>query len=395
MTLAIADLPVVDSHCHLFLPSLETRPLDRFWTLSTLPVPPEDIHSTVFFQMVKKRFAQFLGLSEDAPFEALAEERSALYRADPAGYVERLFADAGLGTLLVDIGYPSLENEGYEVNPDDIKTILPRREVRFVVGVERVLHSLLKRGLSFAGFTEGFRVELARQVAQWQAVAVKSTIAYHTGLDIRPVARDQAERAYFRIVRQPQVNGAMQYGQESRSEDAKVYRDFMLLETIEFCLEHSLPLQLHTGMGAVPAIDVRLSNPLNLRWLISDPHFGRATIVLVHAGYPNHAEAAFLVNTYPNLWLDLSETVPFVGSGVRSRLLEVFEMAPLRKVMYGSDGVNVPETLWFSCVEFKQRLAEALDTLVSAGQVTEEFALESAAGILAANSRRLYGLSHQ
>ena len=363
MGMRLNELSVIDSHCHPFLPSMEAGSFESNWTLSNLPVGQDDLRSTVLVQMMRTRLARFLDL-DDPSFETLAERRAACYQADPVGYVNSLFADAGLRTLLVDVGYPSLETEGYEADLDDFRSLARQCEVRFVIGIERVLYSLLRQGLGFAEFVEAYRAELGRQVVGSKAVALKSTIAYHTGLDIQIVHRDRAKKAYTRVAGESHTDGAPQYGEESRSEDAKYYRDFMLLETIDFCLERGLPLQLHTGMGAVPAIDVRLSNPLHLRWLISDSHYGAATIVLVHAGYPHDAGAAFLVSTYPNLWLDLSEMVPFAGPGIRSRLLEILETAPLRKVLYGSDGVNVPETLWFASVEFKHRLADALDTLV-------------------------------
>lgn len=97
-------------------------------------------------------------------------------------------------------------------------------------------------------------------------------------------------------------------------------------------------MQVHTGMGDSPEIDIRLADAAHLRWLISDGHFGEATIVLVHGGYPHHAGAGFLASAYPNVWLDVSEIVPFIGPGVTSRVLELFEMAPLSKITYGSDG---------------------------------------------------------
>jgi len=375
MTLELSALPVVDSHCHLFLPQLEDKSFDRYWTLSTLPLDPADIRSSVLFQMMKTRLARFLGLPDSAPFDEIALARTRRYRADPTSYVGALFADAGIGSLLIDIGYPSEEDEGIDIDPGEFTALLAGQDIRIIVRIEPVMFSLLKRKLSFAEFVDEYRAELLSQLDEHAAVALKTTIAYYTGLEVRPVSARRAERAYAEVLGAPEGEA-----------------DFFLLEALEIAIERRLPMQVHTGMGDSPEIDIRLADPAHLRWLISDSHFGEATIVLVHSGYPHHAGAGFLASAYPNVWLDVSEMVPFIGPGVTSRLLELFEMAPLRKITYGSDGFNIPEVFWFAAVQFRRSLAEALEQLVSAGHVSSGFALEAAAGILCENARRLYRL---
>ena len=383
MTLDLTALPAVDTHCHLFLPELEEKPFNRYRTLSTLPLDPADIRSTVLFQTMKSRLARFLGLPETAPFEKIAAERTRRYRTDPTSYVGALFADAGIGTLLIDIGYPSEEDEGIDIDPGEFRKMLAGQDIRIIVRIEPVMYSLLKRQLSFAEFVDEYRAELVRQLDEY-AVALKTTIAYYTGLEVRPVARGRAERAY----------GAIAGAAEGEADPAalKEYRDFFLLEALEIGMERGLPMQVHTGMGDSPEIDIRLADPAHLRWLIADDHLGKATVVLVHAGYPHHAAAGFLVSAYPNVWLDVSEMVRCVSPGVTARLLELFEMAPLSKIMYGSDGFNIPEVFWFGAVQFRRGLAAALESLVAAGRVSQAFALEAAEGILSENARRLYRL---
>jgi predicted TIM-barrel fold metal-dependent hydrolase len=384
MTLDLSGLPLVDSHCHLFLPQLEDKSFDRYWTLSTLPLEPDDIHSSVLFQMMRARLARFLGLSETVPFEEVAAERARRYHGDPTSYIGALFADAGIGTVLIDIGYPSEEDEGIEIDTGDFRALLEGQDMRIIVRIEPVMYSLLKRKLSFAEFVDEYRSELLRQLDEHAAVALKTTIAYYTGLEVRPVARGRAERAYGAVAGAP--------AGEADQAALKEYRDFFLLEALEVAMERGLPMQVHTGMGDSPEIDIRLADPSHLRWLIADDHFGKATVVLVHGGYPHHAAAGFLVSAYPNVWLDVSEMVPFVGPGVTSRLLELFEMAPLSKIMYGSDGFNIPEVFWFAAVQFRRGLSEALESLVAAGHVSHGFALEAAGGILRETARRLYRL---
>ena len=103
-------------------------------------------------------------------------------------------------------------------------------------------------------------------------------------------------------------------------------------------------------------------------------------------------EAAFLANAYPNVYIDLSETIPFVSVGLKGRLLSLLEMAPTTKIMYGSDGFNIPELYWFSAVQTKRALTSTLGDLVRHEGLGEEDAVCIGESFLAENARRLYKL---
>jgi hypothetical protein len=67
-------------------------------------------------------------------------------------------------------------------------------------------------------------------------------------------------------------------------------------------------------------------------------------------------------------------------------------MAPLSKVVYGSDGFNTPEINYTSAKLGKQALAQVLTDLVADGMIGESDAQEAGGMILAGNARELYGL---
>ena len=84
----------------------------------------------------------------------------------------------------------------------------------------------------------------------------------------------------------------------------------------------------------------------------------------MHTGYPWHGEAAYMANVLPRVYCDVSEGIPFAGHAARRILSEVLEMAPLSKVLYGSDGFGVPEINYTSAKLAKQALGQVLNGLI-------------------------------
>ena len=169
----------------------------------------------------------------------------------------------------------------------------------------------------------------------------------------------------------------------------KKLRDHLLCRALELCMEHDVPMQIHTGMGDFE-VNLVLCRPGYLMDLLRFPAYRGCRVLLVHGGYPYHREAAYMANVLPRVWCDLSEGIPFAGNAAWDILRGVLAMAPLTKICYGSDGFKVPEIMYTSAKLGKQAVASVLAELVSDGMLTQCDA-ESAAGlILSGNARELY-----
>ncbi|MGD0612308.1 MAG: amidohydrolase family protein [Anaerolineales bacterium] len=381
MKLDLTNLKIVDDHCHPFDPKREDKGFEQYWTLSMLPIPPMDMKNTLLYRLVLKELGGFLELGPGATEDEILHKRNELYKGNPKGYLDRLFRAAHIDTLILDIGYPAEEFTGYSVDIDQFTSLLPGSMARIIVRIEPIIFRLLSQDLVFAEFVDKFNTTLDEDIRKHRAVALKTVIAYLTGLEIKKVSRDDAAKAYD-AYRADKSNKAAEKGM----------RDYLVLQTLEACIRYDIPLQMHTGMGDSPLIDVRLSNPLLLFGMFSDEHYGKAKYVIVHAGYPYTGETGFLVNNYPNVWVDISEMNPFAGIGIEPKLLELMEMAPMTKIMYGSDGYNIPELFWFASVYLKKSLGRALDRLIENDTMDEAYARQVAAWILGENAKRLYRL---
>ena len=382
-----SENPVIDAHCHPFLPEKESRPFEAYLTLSDLPQKHEDLTSTMLYRQVMRELGRLLRLKGET---RIIEERQRRIKSDPSSYINTLFDDAGIEALLVDSGYPFKEFTGYEIDLGDFSEMIGR-EAHEIFRLEVAVYGLLKGLVPFDDAAEDMRTQV-REAVRGGVVALKSIVAYRTGLEYRAWDEGMAKRSW------EEMTGLVREGRKPgevlavRNERNKSIYDTFLMVGIEEAGRLDVPIQIHTGMGDSPSMDLRLANPAQLYNLLQDERTRKAKLVLTHGGYPYVEEAAFLINAYPNVYLDFSETIPFTSVGTKSRFLSLLEMAPTTKIMYGSDGFNVPEIHWFAAIQTRRALAAVLGELTEHGECSEEEVLRIGGDFLADNARRLYRL---
>ncbi len=385
--LSFADCTVVDAHCHPFLPNKETRTFEAYLTLSDIPQRHEDLTSTMLYRILMRELSRALGERGE---ENIIMERQRRIKSDPSGYIQMLFDEAGIETLLVDSGYPFKEFVGYEIDLNDFSEMIGR-DVHEIFRIEVAIHGLLKGLAPYDRAIEDFRAQIEEAVTSG-CIALKSVIAYRTGLAVKNWEGGAAKQAWGEMTSMVRDGKKPSVVLSERNERNKSVYDTFLRVGVEEARRLGVPLQIHTGIGDSPSMDLRNANPSQLYDLLQNPVAQEASIVLTHGGYPYIEEAAFLANAYPNLYIDLSETIPFVSVGLRGRLLTLLEMAPTTKIMYGSDGFNIPELYWFSAIQTKKALASTLEELTRHEGLGEENAMRIGENFLAGNARRLYHL---
>lgn len=386
-----STLPVIDVHCHPFTPPGQMA-ANEFVDAMAFPggsvkfmaeggVAVDDAliaelqrvrRDTLYFRYALHQLAAFFECEPDLPQIVEARNRA---MQDYRAYTERLFKACGLVGLVADFGYPQPPVDVSQFRADMPAEIVP------LFRIEPLIVDLLKTDIGWAEFKRRYDDTIARALAREGYLGLKSIIAYRTGLDISPLSRapDQGLQALDAIRRG--IGG----------QAMKKLRDHLLCRALELCIEYNVPMQIHTGMGDY---EVNLVNcrPALLMDLLRFPTFRACKVLLVHTGYPYHAEAGYMANMLPRVYCDVSEGLPFAGQAARRIFAETLEMAPLSKVVYGSDGYTLPETYYVGAVLGKMALAQALESLVSDGFLSQREGQEAAGLILAGNARRLYGL---
>lgn len=370
------DTPAVDSHCHAFDPgSLGDDLLPRL-TLSEEPLDRSTTSTTLLARRLVADLASFLGCEADEA--AVNVARSRAIAADRQAYVRALFDDAGLEILLCDTGYPVDEELEPVVGLTGFAE-LTGRDCFAVTRVEHLARRILRQRPSFAGFVNAFDSAVDEAVDSG-AVALKSIVAYTTGLDVELTSIEEATRSYAEVV----PTGDLTHG--------KALNDFLFVRTIEKAIEHDVPLQIHTGMGDGPWLDMSTARPILLRRVLFDAGLRRARLVLTHAGYPWVEESGWLASQYANVFVDISEMTPFASSGLARKLLALLEMAPTDKIMFGTDGFGVPEIHWLGAKLAREALDSALSELMASGWIDAGLPDEIARKVLRENALRIYRL---
>jgi uncharacterized protein len=388
----VDHLPVVDVHCHPFLnrgavSAEEFTDLSAFgggsreymeqgglaWSQDVRDELQRGKRNTLYFKRMILDLAKFFGVEPD--LGAVLEARNAAVAAGYTEYVAQLYGEAGLDTAIFDFGIPLPMLDVAAVRSELPIEVVP------VFRIEPLIADLLKTDIGWAEFQRHYDDTIADALTNQGFKGVKSIIAYRTGLDVSPLSRtpDQGFQA-LDAIRRGLGGGSM-----------KKLRDHLLCRALDLCMEHDVPMQIHTGMGDFE-VNLVLCRPGYLMDLLRFPAYRACRVLLVHTGYPYHREAAYMANVLPRVWCDLSEGIPFAGNAAWDILRGVLAMAPLTKICYGSDGFKVPEIMYTSAKLGKQAMASVLTELVSDGMLTQCDA-ESAAGlILSGNTRTLYQL---
>ncbi|MGD1698491.1 amidohydrolase family protein [Dapis sp. BLCC M229] len=151
-------------------------------------------------------------------------------------------------------------------------------------------------------------------------------------------------------------------------------------------------MQFHTGFGD-PDLDLRLSNPLHLRFLLEDNRFHNAPIILLHASYPYTREAGYLASVYPNVYIGFGLAIPSLSvAGMRYVIRQLMELTPISKLMYSSDAHLIPDLYYLGAKWGRKVLGEVLDESVKDGDLTVNEAEEIAVDILHRNACNIYQL---
>ena len=280
--------------------------------------------------------------------------------ADPAAYAASLLRATGTERLLVDDGYPPPDEGCSWEEMGELADCKAHPLMR----LERVAEEALD--VSFGDFRERIRAEVATARARG-FVGLKTIAAYRTGLDIAPSDPVAAKEAF--AVSGPRI-------------ESKPLLELALWDALEANATDPLPVQVHAGFGDADLF-LPTVNPGYLKPLIE--RFRETRFVLLHC-YPYVREAGWLAHVYGNVWFDLSLTIPHV-SRPAEMVRQALELAPVSKLLYGSDAARTPELYFLAAKWWREALAEVLRDSLPADE-----AEDAGRAILRANAIDLYGL---
>ncbi len=373
----LSNIPLADNHCHGIFQS--QRPGDltawrQFFTESSDPVMRSThVATTLFYRRLIREMAAF--------FECEPTEEAVLaarQQHDDQSLISTFLRAANFDVLFIDKGYPPPEMLLSDVTVSDLANC----RVAPMLRVELLLQRLIAENNTLAAVVEALRTAL-NDVRGQGYVALKSIVAYRTGLNIRTWNIDDVEEAFAVARRELQERGSLRLA-------LKPLLDTLLHVTFAEAARQELPVQFHTGYGDTDA-DMLLANPLYLRAVLERREYRAMQVVLLHESYPYTQQGAYLATVYENVYLDLSYGIPYLGyHEMLAFTRAALSVAPFSKLLYSSDAVGVPEIHWVSALNGRSILGQVLGESVVHGDLSTTEAEKAGVAVLHDNAIRLY-----
>jgi hypothetical protein len=291
--------------------------------------------------LLSRRLAKYL----DCEVKDISDARAQASSNWPT-YVRGLMADAGIDEFIFDVG---AERRG------DVTAFyadLLDRPVHWLGRIDPVIDDLMKQG-SDAEIIVSEVERFCRESVAAGCVGFKTAIAYRTGLAVRAnVTIDQAQDSLDLDV--------------PVRRRGKACRDLAFQRALGVAAETGHPFQIHTGFGD-SSLRLSESNPLLLEEILRSEEGSAAPIVLIHGSYPFTEELGFLASSRANVFAEVSLFNIFTPLQVAQRLVQLLELVPTDRIIFGTDGHEQPETFWFAAHVLNDAWSQASEELLRAG----------------------------
>lgn len=372
-----SEIPCIDNHCHPYLFEVDPAhysPLESCVGFKD-GSPESNAHRDhmLYNRWAIRELAKFLGVEANAA--AVAKARASV--GDEGEYVKRLFADEGVKGLVIDTGYPQPPVDMTEFRKRVPTTLYP------VFRIEPLIKALLDERVSDHGeFVRRYDAAIRRALREEGFIAVKSIIAYRTGLEIKMEHESDAAGA---------IGLAAALAEPSVMPASKPLRDHLLLRAMRICREENASFHVHTGIGDADIVLARC-NPALLNETLKQPGYRDTKVVLIHC-YPYVEEASWMASALPNVWIDLSEGVPFALVAADRIFEKAFDLAPINRIFFGTDAFAAPEHTWLGAKLAKQSLARVLQGFLDRGFIEAHEGYGIAEKVLIGNALDMYARS--
>ena len=376
--LDITSIPVVDNHCH---PVLLNQHMDalRFRSYCTEATDPsfaeKHVPNTVYYLWLLRQMATFYGCERNE--DDILAARS---RLGSDTLLEHLLRAANIDTLVLDPAYP-LSSACY--TPERMGQLGHCRAVK-MLRLETLMQELILDYSDFDEVIERF-ADQVRHVHEHGHCALKSIVAYRTGLNIAEWSKDEAAAAFLEARTQASEQGQLRIAQQPLI-------DYLLHIAFQQAAEQQLPIQFHTGYGDRDT-DMQLGNPLHLREVLERKDYHGMAVVLLHESYPYCQLGAYLAAIYPHVYFDLSYAIPFLDKlEMLAFTRQALSLAPASKLMFSTDGIHLPEMHWAGALRGRSIIGQVLDEMIDADEIDEDQGYDIAQQILHDTAYAVYKL---
>jgi predicted TIM-barrel fold metal-dependent hydrolase len=351
------------------------------------------LKNSLFTVYMVKEMAAYLKCRET--LEDVVAARNERTRADYYAYMRDLFKDVHIANVMNDTGCcGGLTDASFAKFGEAIKPA----QLRPIARVDHIEEPLLKEDISFDVLESRFLAAVRSALDDngnfgMKSYGMKSYLLPEIGL-IEPIYDPSVAKKGWEEYKQ--TRNTKYPDRVQAAANGKVIRQYTLTLSMEECLKRNMPMQFHAGDGEPPEIILRNQHPYYLEEIVrfeKDGLMRMPKVIAIHAGYPLLGEEVWLTYLYTNCYMDVSVITALITEGLTRRYLEILEVVPFSKVLFGSDAYHLPELYWLAGKWGKPYLARALAIYVDEGILDEEGALQKARQILYENNRRVYNIT--
>lgn len=200
------------------------------------------------------------------------------------------------------------------------------------------------------------------------AIAVKSQHAYNRTLRWQERSDADAAKALDVYLRD---------GKESDEASRLCLGDWCWARGVELCIEHDLPMKLHTGYYAghsrMPVDYIRSGNLCPLLAKYPDARF-----VLMHIAYPYTEELVALAKHYPNVYADLCWAWSINPYSSMEFVRRFIHAAPANKLFLFGGDTGYPGAALAYAKQARAWFTRAMEAEISDGLLSESQAIDLA-----------------
>lgn len=376
--LDLNNIPVIDNHCHpmLLQQHIEVPQLRRIFTEATSPAFAEQhMPNSVHYLWMLRQLAKLYNCAPDEK-----EILSVRNTRNAATLLAHCVATANIEMLLLDLGYPAPElcYTAAQISQ------LGGCRTGSILRLETLMQQLIVSCDDLDDVVERFTAEIS-ELRQSGYCALKSVVAYRTGLAIAEWSKDEAAIAFAEARAEAVQQGYIRIAH-------KPLLDYLLHIAFQQAAQQQVPVQFHTGYGDHDT-DMRLGNPLHLRDILEHRDYQTMPVVLLHESYPYSQLGAYLAAIYPHVYFDLSYTIPFVDKlEMLSFTRQALSVAPASKLLYSTDGLYLPEMYWLGALRARAVIGQVLQEMINADEIDTTQAYHLAQLVLHDTATKVYTL---
>ncbi|MFA7336028.1 MAG: hypothetical protein WC028_04540 [Candidatus Obscuribacterales bacterium] len=344
---------------------------------------------SLFYQcMIRKLLARFRCTDLDDYLKTRAMQNQ-------SDHLGGLFADAGIGTVLIDDSSSSTSEPHSSLLPLSLLPSAPllaasqlaqltNLNIKRVLAIEPVLERLFVDNDTFDQALRNLERAFDNAIDEslqgnLKVVALKTSLA-NGGLALEASTVASARTAYH-----PARKEVIDNGRLGRTASY----NYLLAQVLELAVKRGLPLQIRASADQqAMLVD---NNPLAFQPILRAQRFADLKVVFLHS-YPFVRETAYLASVYPGVFFDLSLANSQLAPDLTRLYYEALSAAPYSKLLAGTGGNSQPESFWYGATCLRRGLSEALKELTEKGYLLKAQMEEVERAVLRSNAINLYNL---